>query len=94
MRDAPRACACGVDDKSAHGREVMPKTVPVTIHDLKIFRTLLQREADQTFNSYHAPGETDRSNLSDSAPHFVVIEYAQTMRAIALLGKYIDGGGN
>ena len=70
----------------------MAKTVEVNVRDLKIFRCLLEREAKTTWDSYRGCGETDRRLLDPSAPHFVIIEYRQMLRAIELIDRYIAGG--
>lgn len=60
--------------------------IAVPVRELKIFRKIIQREANVVLASYSHPGE---KTLDDSTPTFVMREYLEMRRAIGKLDEYL-----
>lgn len=68
----------------------MREPVSVAVSELKIFRKIIQREANIVLASYAVPGS---KALSDTTPHFIVREYLEMQRALGKLDGFIAEKG-
>jgi hypothetical protein len=63
-------------------------TVAVPVRELKMFRKIIQREADAVFSSYK---DQSTGTISDSTPTFIMREYLEMKRSIGKLDEFIAG---
>jgi hypothetical protein len=61
-------------------------TVAVPVRELKMFRKIIQREANVVLASFALPGA---KTLSDDAPTFIMREYLEMKRSLGKLDEFI-----